>query len=371
MIKMKLFPKIFLYTFIVMLFITILAHIFIYIFAPQMLMSTDNILKDGVLIGSTFNTSEFIEMAILKALPISLIFCTIISLFCSLIFSKALTKPIKQITKTTELMSKLDKEVRCPINSFDEIGTLANNVNNLYVDLISTIEDIEKEKQRVTEIEQSKIDFLRSASHELKTPVTALNAILENMILGVGKYKDKDIYLLQCKDITTNLSNMIKEILDTSRMDFITECENKETFNLSQILLECCKPFELIAKSKHINFKIDIKEECNLFLSKKSLEKILSNLLSNAVSYTKEGKHIVVSLEANKLVIENECKPIPKEKLVHIFEPFYRPDFARDRKDGGNGLGLYFVDILAKTMELRYTFEPMNMPEGMRFTLYF
>ena len=82
----------------------------------------------------------------------------------------------------------------------------------------------------------------------------------------------------------------------------------------------------------------------------KGLEKILSNLLSNAVSYTKPGCKITVLLTARQIKIENECTPIPPDKLAHVFEPFYRPDFARDRKDGGNGLGLYIVDTLSKAL---------------------
>ena len=77
----------------------------------------------------------------------------------------------------------------------DEIGILANQINQLYQNLLSTIEHLQEEKDKVSEAEKQKIDFLRSASHELKTPVTALNAMLENMILKVGKYSDYEEYL--------------------------------------------------------------------------------------------------------------------------------------------------------------------------------
>ena len=76
-------------------------------------------------------------------------------------------------------MEKLEKDVSCPICSHDEIGVLATNVNTLYTNLIMTISNLEDEKIKSNEAEQLKVDFLRSASHELKTPVTALNAILE------------------------------------------------------------------------------------------------------------------------------------------------------------------------------------------------
>lgn len=70
-------------------------------------------------------------------------------------------------------------------------------------------------------------------------------------------------------------------------------------------------------------------------------------------------------------MIQNECTPISNEVIPHLFEPFYRPDFARNRKDGGNGLGLYIVDTLCKALNLSYTFQPITSSFiGMCFTLY-
>ena len=67
-------------------------------------------------------------------------------------------------------------------------------------------------------LKSKKLNFLRSASHELKTPVTALNAMLENMILKVGKYGDYEEYLPLCKERTEQLSKMISEVLDASKL---------------------------------------------------------------------------------------------------------------------------------------------------------
>lgn len=364
----KLFSKIFLYTFLVMFFVTVIAHVCLYFLAPQMTLSTNSSLG-GAIIESDINTGIMIKSAILKALPISLVCCTIISIVCSLVFSKAMSKPIKQISEITEKMEQMDKTARCMVNTNDEIGMLASNVNMLYSSLLSTIENLEEEKRKVSEAEKSKIDFLRAASHELKTPVTALNAILENMILGVGKYKDRDACLLECREITGQISFMIKEILDTSRLDFTHEKKNLDSFDLSNSLPSLCEPYRLIAKAKKVDFSLDIQEACLLHTSKKNLEKILSNLLSNAVSYTKPGHSVTVVLNAHQIEIMNECVPIKEEKLNRVFEPFYRPDFARDRKDGGNGLGLYIVDTLSKALELSYTFKPMENLSGMCFTL--
>lgn len=99
-------------------------------------------------------------------------------------------------------MSELDQSAQCLISSQDELGELANDVNQLYHRLLCMIENLELEKEKTSENERAKIDFLRSASHELKTPVTALNAMLENMILGVGRYQDYDDCLPECKAIT-------------------------------------------------------------------------------------------------------------------------------------------------------------------------
>ena len=361
--RLKLFPKIFLYTMSIMLFIVMMAHGLIYLLAPRMQLSVST--QDDVVI--SIRQEQFVTEAVEKALPISVSCSLIISAICSFLLSKAIADPIQKISASTERMMKLDHGASCPIHTKDEIGTLAQNVNDLYSNLLSTIEHLEREKDAVRDMEQAKVDFLRAASHELKTPVTALNATLENMILGIGKYQDYAVYLPECKEIVEQLAGMIHEILETSKLN--PTAEPPKQVDVSELLAELCEPYQLIAAAHQITFSLDLPEQFPAALPVGPFRKAVSNVLANAVAYTAEGKTVSVYMEGCSLVVENECKPIPDDEIRRLFEPFYRPDFSRSRDSGGNGLGLYIVDTLLTSMNIAYAFTPMRSPEGMRFTI--
>ena len=361
--RLKLFPKIFLYTMSIMLFVVVVTHGLIYLLAPHMQLALST--QDDVVV--SIRQEQFVTEAVEKALPISLSCSLLISVVCSLLFSKAIADPIKKISASTEQMMKLGHGANCPIHTKDEIGTLAQNVNDLYTNLLSTIEHLEWEKDAVRNMERAKVDFLRAASHELKTPVTALNATLENMILGVGKYQDYATYLPECKEMVEQLSGMIHEILETSKLNLTAEPPKQ--VDVSELLAELCEPYQLIAAAHQITFSLDLPEQFPAVLPVGPFSKAVSNVLANAVAYTETGKTVAVYMDENRLIIENECVPIPDDEIRRLFEPFYRPDFSRSRESGGNGLGLYIVDTLLTSMNIPYSFAPMKSPPGMCFTI--
>ncbi|MEY8419121.1 HAMP domain-containing sensor histidine kinase [Oscillospiraceae bacterium 44-5] len=361
--RLNLFPKIFLYTMSIMLLVVVVTHGLIYLLAPQMQLALST--QDDVVI--SIRQEQFVTEAVEKALPISLSCSLLISIVCSLLFSKAIADPIKKISASTGQMMKLDHGASCPIHTKDEIGTLAQNVNDLYSNLLSTIEHLEREKDAVRDMERAKVDFLRAASHELKTPVTALNATLENMILGVGKYQDYATYLPECKEMVEQLSGMIHEILETSKLNLTAEPPKQ--VDVSELLAELCEPYQLIAAAHQITFSLDLPEQFSAVLPVGPFSKAVSNVLANAVAYTEAGKTVAVYMDENRLIIENECVPIPDDEIRRLFEPFYRPDFSRSRESGGNGLGLYIVDTLLTSMDVPYSFKPMKSPPGMCFTI--
>lgn len=370
--KLKIFPKTFLYSLAIMLLIVGVAHLILYLLLPQMVIdfvpseTTGNV---SLTIAGSYEPAGLMKSAMLRALPLSVICCVFLSVLCAYFFSKGTTSSIRQLSKAVKKMSELDKSAQCRISSQDELGELANDVNQLYHRLLCMIENLELEKEKTSENERAKIDFLRSASHELKTPVTALNAMLENMILGVGRYQDYDACLPECKAITERLSEMIHEILETSKLSVSTKNAALTEINVSELLASLCEPYQLIAATHGVQFRLKIDDAVSVELPIHEFSKALSNILGNAVGYTPNGKCVSVYLRDHMIVVENECTPISKEELPHLFEPFYRPDFSRSRETGGNGLGLYIVATIFRVLNVPYSFTPMEQPQGMRFTI--
>lgn len=308
------------------------------------------------------------KRVILSILPATLLICFLVSIVFSYFYSRRITKPIKEISSTTEQMKKLNELSVCKVSSDDEIGALAKNINGLYRNLLMTIEKLQFEISHVSEVEKSKVDFMRAASHELKTPVTALSAMLENMMLGVGKYKNHDDYLPKCKLMTDRLCSMIQEILDTSKLNDLDSSEMPQIIAIANVAEETAEPFIPIAKARGITLKIDLSGQIEKKLPIKLFKKALANILSNAVNYADSGKNVNIVLKTDCLIVDNECAPIPADQIGRLFEPFYRQDYSRSRNTGGNGLGLYITDKILSKCDLQYSFEPIK--NGMRFIIH-
>ena len=329
---------------------------------------TINDVKGNIQIVTNLESFTETRDIILKILPYSMIVSLIVALIASYIYAKKITTPIKEICNVTKEMEKLNKRAFCNVESEDEIGILAYNINSLYENLLNTIISLEEEIKNVSESEKIKVDFLRSASHELKTPLMSMYIMIENMLYDIGKYKNHYIYLEKCKDIVSELSKMVQEILDTSKLNIINN-KNESVLDLGSLVQKNIEPYKLIAKSKKINIKMNLKESFNIKVDEKLFTKAISNIISNAVNYTDEGKEIRIYIKDKKLIIENDCKPISEEHLAHIFEAFYRVDFDRNKSSGGNGLGLYIVQQILKMYNLDYSFK--SILTGMSFEVDF
>ena len=282
----------------------------------------------------------------------------------------------------TEQMKALDPNAVCGVKTQDEIGMLSENINTLYKSLLTTIDSLQKEIKRVSEVEAAKADFLRAASHELKTPVTALRGMLDNMIMGIGRYKDWETYLPVCRDMVQKFGVMIQEILDALKLNFSFANEAQAEVMMRPFTEKALSPYTLIAKSKGVLLDTDFPNDFSARFPINAMEKALSNIIANAVNYTAPSGKVNIYFSNRRIVVENECAPIPENMLLHIFEPFYRPDFSRSRNhnsenpEGGNGLGLYITAKILDTLNFPFSFTPFDCTDcngysGMRFAIFF
>ncbi|HEK9992301.1 TPA: HAMP domain-containing histidine kinase [Streptococcus equi subsp. zooepidemicus] len=293
------------------------------------------------------------------------IFITGIAIF---IYSRLSTKRIKNLSLQTRQMQSLEKGLSFEVTGRDEISQLAQDINSLYNKLLISIENLEQENERTLIRERQKVDFLRMTSHELKTPITSMTGMVEGMLYNIGDFKNRDKYLNLCLQILTEQSQIVQSILEVSKLDLILK-PNQDTFSLKELLEDILPTYEGIALVNHFQFDVQL-EPLTITSHQLYLQKALKNLLDNAFCYTRPNGKIQLLLKEGQLKITNQAEQLLEdEQIEQVFQPFYRPDFSRNRQDGGTGLGLYIVDQILSKHRLNYH---LNREEdSMVFTIDF
>jgi signal transduction histidine kinase len=300
---------------------------------------------------------------LLRVLPYVLLISLVLGTAVSLIYAKSITAPVKSISEAVLSMKSLEKYAKCNVKSSDEIGELAGNINELYNRLLSTVNDLQNEIQNVAASDKKKIDFMLTVSHELKTPLTSVKGMIEGMIYNVGVYKDRDEYLVHCRENIDALTALVNEILDASRLELSPSPEDFIDTSIQKLVRNTAATYEMIALSKQVSIDIGIADDVEYSLPAGLFSKALSNIISNAVKYADTGGEVNIYTDKEKLVVENTCNPLSPEEIRRVFEPFYKVD-----ENGGHGLGLYLTERILKVCGL--TFEFVAFTIGMRFVIY-
>ena len=303
------------------------------------------------------------KLATLHVLPYTMLGSLLVALVFSYIYSRFVTRPIRQMAAVTTTMQQLEKDAHYPVSSSDEIGVLGRNINELYQNLWQTIRSLEHENKRITQLEKEKIAFLRAASHELKTPLAALRIMLENMQLNIGEYKNRDQYLAESLAEVDRLAAMVNDVL---RSGSIAEqaLRQEKWLKIDQLIAEVVDDYMLLAKTRGMTFVVDTRPT-TIRANRDMMRHVISNLVSNAVRHGDAGSVIKITYNQHKLAIENACKPLTKQQLQHVFDPFYRSNVATKQRANSSGIGLYTVKMLLDTKGLNYEFAPVG--RGMRF----
>lgn len=305
------------------------------------------------------------KLATLQVLPYTMLGSLLVALLFSYIYSRFVTRPIRQMAAVTTTMQRLEKDAHYPVNSRDEIGVLGRNINELYQNLWQTIRSLEHENKRITQLEKEKIAFLRAASHELKTPLAALRIMLENMQLNIGEYKNRDQYLAESVTQVDRLAAMVNDVLRSGSVAEQALRQEKQ-LRIDKLIAEVVADYTLLAKTRGMTFTVDARPT-TIRANRDMMRHIISNLVSNAVRHGDAGSVITITCSQRELAIENACNPLTKQQLQHVFDPFYRSNSDKKQHASSSGIGLYTVKMLLDAKGLDYSFAPHG--QGMRFVI--
>ena len=190
------------------------------------------------------------------------------------------------------------------------------------------------------ELHQKQKRFITDANHELKTPLTVINASCEILEYNTGENEWTDAI----KEQVGHLTELTNKLVFLSRMDEDNKKYIMTDFSLSEVAEEAVRPFYSVAKADGKSLECNIEPNLSCHGDMGMIKELFSLLLDNAIKYSDAEGNIKLSVTANgktgKIVVSNTTDGVPKGNLDVLFERFYRLDKSRNSNTGGHGVGL-------------------------------
>ena len=226
-----------------------------------------------------------------------------------------------------------------------------NEIGELCQDFDEMREHLKEQIDVRIQYEQDLRELISNISHDLKTPLTAIQGYAEGLLDGVANTKEKqEKYLRTIYTKASDMATLVEELSYYTKIDANTIPYHFEQVELVSYFEEYLEKLSLDLEGKNCNlqFQSELEEGQQVWLDKEQIKRVVNNIIGNALKYQdkEEGKIDIILHDAETMVeieIKDNGSGITEEALPYIFERFYRADTSRNSKKGGTGLGLAIV----------------------------
>ena len=272
-------------------------------------------------------------------LPILVVVAIVLFFFYFRLLTRKSIKYLGEITATLAVIAQGDLDVTIPIRSNDELGLLAQNINDMAAELKRSIE-----YERNAEL--TKNELITSVSHDLRTPLTSIMGYLE--LITTDRYDD-EVRLRYYADIahqkSKSLKRMIDDLFELTTLNYGNIELKLSKIDLGQLLEQLTEEFVPILYDRGMEYRLFLPDyKIELMADAHMLVRVFENLISNAIRYGREGRYVDIYMErkGSRAIVDvaNYGNPIPKSELPYIFDRFHRVEQSRSTETGGTGLGL-------------------------------
>ena len=297
-------------------------------------------LKLGVVIVAAVGVSAVVSTAGFRlGVPLLLrpVIAAAIGLAMVQLLARGLTSPLREMAAAARAMAAGDYRRRVTATSSDEVGELARAFNAMAAEL--------------AEADRTRRDLVANASHELRTPISALQAMLENLVDGVEP-ADPDTMRAMLRQVE-RLGRLVGQLLDLSRLESGAVPLERRPFEIGELLLDVAEECRLHEPGVDLEVVVE-PDGLALEADPDRVRQVVANLVENACRYSPPGGRVAVRAAAAPagrvtIQVDDEGPGIPDDDAGRVFERFYRADAARSSGRGGAGLGLaiarWIVDL--------------------------
>ena len=279
------------------------------------------------------NTNVSRNMVVISTLVFIVACLSFLAIFA--IFCQKMAKETRQITNYVAQINKKNYDLAIAENSEDEMSLLKNEIYKTTVMLKEQSENSIKDKENLK-------DTLSDISHQLKTPITSIMVMLDNIIEDENMPAQiRTEFLNDIKRSTNSMSFLVQSILTLSKLDANSIVFKNKKENISQIIDECIRNTAVLAELRDVEVSSECKGKIEIDCDFKWLCEAITNIINNCIEHTGEGGYVQIIAEQNKLytkisIRDNGCG-IEQKDLPHIFERFYK---GKNSDENSVGIGL-------------------------------
>lgn len=288
------------------------------------------------------------------------IFAVIAGAIVVYFITKRITGPLNDLSVLSEKMSNLDFDLKYEPkgNEAEEVLVLGSSMNTLSERLKESIGELksannqlQKDIEEKTRIDEMRKEFIANVSHELKTPIALIQGYAEGLQEGIGEDKEsRDYYCDVIVDEAGKMNKMVKQLLTLSSLESGNDKTVMERFDLVELIRGVVNAAQIMIQQKGAVVNFEAEEPVHVWADEFKIEEVVTNYLSNAVNHVKGENVISIRIareeERVRVSVFNTGDPIPEEAMPNLWTKFYKVDKARTRAYGGSGIGLSIVKAI-------------------------
>ncbi|HSM54799.1 MAG TPA: ATP-binding protein [Candidatus Sulfomarinibacteraceae bacterium] len=276
-----------------------------------------------------------------------MLFAAIIAMTYGLFVSSSVADGLRELAQTARAVARGKLDARVPVTGRDEVAQAAVAFNEM-------AEQLEAAARQRTEVDKLRQDLIAWTSHDLRTPLTSIRAMVEALHDGIVSDEETvHRYYRTIRADVVALNRLIDDLFELAQLEAGGLPLERAQHSLSDLISDALESFQALAQERDVRLDGDVSGTIDpVFVNAPRVSRLLNNLIVNAIQFTPAGGRVRVRArpagEGVTITVEDSGPGFAEGDLPRVFEQFYRGEEARSRASGGAGLGLAIAHAIVE-----------------------